>query len=37
VRVTYLLLTFGAGFYWRTAGHTPGDARFPAFSGGIGF
>ena len=37
VRVTYLLLTFGAGFYWRTAGHAPGDVRFPAFSGGIGF
>lgn len=36
-RVTYLLLSFGAGYYWRTAGHVPGDARFPAISGGIGF
>jgi hypothetical protein len=37
VRVTYLLLSVGAGFYWRTAGHVPGDARFRAISGGIGF
>ena len=37
VRVTYLLLTFGAGYYWRTAGHLPGQTRFHAFSAGIGF
>jgi hypothetical protein len=37
VRVTYLLLTVGAGFYWRSAGHVPGDARFRAITGGIGF
>jgi len=37
LRVTYLLLSVGAGFYWRTAGHEPGDERFPAISGGIGF
>jgi hypothetical protein len=37
VRVTFLLVTLGAGYYWRTAGHVPGDARFPAFSAGLGF
>ena len=37
VRVTYLLLSVGAGFYWRTAGHVRGDARFRAITGGIGF
>ena len=37
VRVTYLLLSVGAGYYWRTAGHAPGDVRFHAITGGIGF
>ena len=37
LRVSFTALTVGGGYYWRTAGITPGDRKFAAVTIGIEF
>ena len=35
LRISLTAITIGAGYYWRTAGRVPGDARFAAVTFGL--